>query len=111
MSLEDLNTFPALFPVEQLDGHVIRGGKDERLGRVYGDGSDVVGVGFEGGNLLGCVVVVDAQLEVIGTTDDPVLPGHEATRSNGDVCELEGLDYLLGLITPDVDMTYIERSR
>ncbi len=107
VSLEDLDAFPTFLPVEQLDGHVIRGGEDEGLGRMYGNGSDVVGVGLEGGDFLGGVVVVHTQLKVVRATDDPVLPGDEAASSDGDVRQLESLDYLLGLIAPDIDMTFV----
>ena len=69
-----------------------------------GDSPDVVGVGLEGSDLLGGVVVVDAQLEIIGAADDPVLSGNEATGTNRDVGQLKSLDDLLGLIAPDVDM-------
>lgn len=41
----------------------------EGLCGVDGDGTDVIRMGLEGGDLLGCVVVVDAQLEVIGAYD------------------------------------------
>jgi hypothetical protein len=43
------------------------GGQDKGLCRVYSDGADVVWVCLERCDLLRCVVVVDAQLEVIGT--------------------------------------------
>ena len=60
-----------------------------------GDGSDVVGVRFEGGDLLGGVVVVDTELEVIRPANNPVLPRNESTGTNGDIGELEGFDYRL----------------
>ena len=59
------------------------------------DRSDVVRVGLEGGDALGGIVVVDAQLKVVGTADDPVLPRNEATGTDGDIGKLEGLDDLL----------------
>lgn len=59
VSLENLNTFPALIPVPKLNGHVIGGGEDERLGRVDGDGTDVIGMRLERCDLLGSVVVVN----------------------------------------------------
>ena len=104
MTLENLDALPAFLPVEQLNGHVIGGGENEGLGRVNGDGSDVVGVGLEGGDLLGGVIVVDTELEVVGAADDPVLSGNEAAGSDRDIGQLEGFDDLLSLVAPDVDM-------
>ena len=44
MALKHPNTLPTLLPVPQLDGHVIAGAEDERLGRMNNDGADVVRV-------------------------------------------------------------------
>ena len=104
MTLENLDALPAFLPVEQLNGHVIGGGENEGLGRVNGDGSDVVGVGLEGGDLLGGIIIVDAQLEVVGAADDPVLSGDETAGSDRDVGQLKCLDDLLRLVAPDIDM-------
>jgi hypothetical protein len=57
--------------------------------------ANVVGVRFEGGDLLGRIVVVDAKLEVIATANDPIFAGDEAAGADGDVCEFEGFDDLL----------------
>lgn len=50
---------------------------------------------FEGCDLFGGVVVVDAELEVIRTADNPIFPGNESTGSDGDVGKFECLDYRL----------------
>ena len=47
---------------------------------------------FKGGDLLGGIVVVDTELEVIRTANDPVLPRNELTSTNGDIGELESFD-------------------
>ena len=65
MSLEDLHTLPCFVPIPQLNCHIIRGGKNERLGGVNDNRANVVGMCFEGGDLLGGVVIVDSKLEVI----------------------------------------------
>lgn len=56
------------------------------------DRANVVGVCFEGGDLLGRVVVIYAQLKVIATANDPVLARNEATSSDGYIGEFKGLD-------------------
>ena len=105
VALEHLDALPALLPIPELNCHVIRCGEDEGLRGVNGDGSDVVGMRLEGGDLLGGVVVVDTHLEVIGATDNPVLPRDEATGADGNVGKLECLDDLLCFVRPDIDMT------
>lgn len=71
------------------------------------DGANVVRVSFEGGNLLGSVVIVYSQLEVIRTANNPVLAGNEAARPYWDICKLKGLDYCLCLERPDVGMATV----
>ncbi len=106
MSLKDLHTLPSLLPIPQLNRHIIGGGEDEGLGGVHNDGADVVRVRLEGGDLLRGVVVVYAQLEVVGSADDPVLARYKATRAHGDIGQLEGFDDRLGLVGPDVYMAW-----
>ncbi len=72
------------------------------------NGSDIIGMRLEAGDLLAGVVVVDAELEVIAATDDPILAGDEAAGAHGDVGELEGLDDALRFVGPDVDVAAVE---
>lgn len=109
VSLKRLHALPALFPIPQLDRHVITSSQHERLGRVDDDGANVVWMCLEGCDLLACVIVVDPHLEVIAAADNPVLAGDEAAGSYGDIGELEGLDDRLGLVGPYVDMAAVER--
>lgn len=44
---------------------------------------------FESCDLLGSVVVVYAEMEVVRPANDPVLPRNEATGSYGDIREFE----------------------
>ena len=63
------------------------------------NGADVIGVGFEGGDLLRGIVVVYSELEVIAAADNPVLARNEATRSYRDICKFECLYYCLYIIS------------
>jgi hypothetical protein len=92
VTLENLDTLPAFFPIPQPDCHVIGTGDDERLCGMNGDRSDVVRVGFKRSDLLGCVVVVHAQLEIIATTHNPVLSSDEATSAHGHIGKFERFD-------------------
>jgi hypothetical protein len=63
---------------------------------MHDDRAYVVGVRLEGGDFLGGVVVVDAELEVVTAADDPVLAGYEASRADGNIGQFEGFDDCLG---------------
>lgn len=69
-----------------------------------GDRSDVVRVRLKRSDLLRGVVVVDTQLKVVGTADNPVFPRNKSTGSDGDIGKFKGLDDLLRLVGPDVDV-------
>lgn len=88
----NLNTLPAFLPVPEFNRHVIGGGENKWLGGVNSDRSNIVRVSFERCDLLRRIVVVDAELEIIGATDDPVLAGNESSRSYGDVGEFKSFD-------------------
>ena len=71
------------------------------------NGANIVRVGFERGDLLGGIVVVDTDLEVIRTAHDPILAGDETPRSYGDIGELETFYNRLGYFsTPKCYMLY-----
>ncbi|PIA93759.1 hypothetical protein CB0940_04145 [Cercospora beticola] len=72
------------------------------------DGSDVVGVCFEAGDLLGSVVVVDSELEVIAAAYYPVLSCDEATCSHRHIGQFERLYDRLRFVGPDVDVAAVE---
>lgn len=92
VALEYLNTFPTFFPVPELNCHVIGSGQDERLGGMNSNRSNVIGMSLEGRDLFGGIIVVDTELEVIRTANNPVLAGNETTGSHGDISELEGFN-------------------
>ena len=75
---------------------------------MYHDRANVIGMRLEGCNLLACVVVVDPQLEVIATANNPVLARNEATCSYGYIGEFEGLNDRLGFVGPNVNVATVE---
>ena len=99
MAFVHLHTFPSFVPIPELDAHVIGGGQDEGLRGMDNNGTDIVRVGFEGGYLFGGIVIIDANLEVIGATDYPVLAGYEAASSYRDIGEFESFDNCLKLFS------------
>ena len=60
MSFKHLHTFPTLIPIPQLNCHIIRGGQNERLRGMNDDGANVIGMGFEGGDLFRSIVIVNS---------------------------------------------------
>lgn len=60
-----LNTLPALLPVPQTNGHVIRAREKQRLSRMDSETADIVGVAFKAGDLFVCVVVENTDLRVV----------------------------------------------
>ena len=75
---------------------------------MYHDRADVIGMRLERCDLLACVVVVDSQLEVIATANNPVLARNEAACSYGNIGEFEGLNDRLGFVGPDVNVATVE---
>ena len=128
VALKHPDVLPPLLPVPELDCHVIAGGEDEGLCGVDDDGADIVGMRLERRNLLAGVVVVYPNLaegpcqppcfpvlsalqvdsQVIRSADNPVLPRHESAGADRHIGELKGLDDLLRLVRPDIDMAAIE---
>jgi len=104
------------------------GSQDKRLCRVHCDGSDVVRMRLERCDLLRGVVIVYAQLEVVGTyirvsstpafqqrpgmrptCDYPILPCNEAPGAYGYVGELKCLDDRLRYVRPYVDVSCLHQ--
>ncbi len=111
MPLKDLNTLPSLLPTPQFNCHIITCGKAEGLRRVYGNRTNVIGVGLEAGDLLGSIVVDNAQLEIVRPSDNPVLPRDEATSSNRDIGQFKGLDGGSCFVGPDVNVAAVKRGK
>jgi hypothetical protein len=64
-------------------------------------------VSLEGGDFLMRVVVEDAQLEIICTSNEPVFARDEFNASNGDLCDLKGLHERPRFVVVNVDSTVI----
>lgn len=54
------------------------------------DGAYIVRMSFKGGYFLGGVVIVNSDLKIVGTANDPVLTSYEPTSPYRDVGELKG---------------------
>ena len=92
MAFEHLHALPSLLPIPKLDGHVIGGRQNKRLGRMNGNGANIVRMRLEGCDLLRSIVVIYSELKVIRTANNPVFACNESTSSHRDVGELECLD-------------------
>ena len=49
-------------------------------------------MGLERSDFLGCIVVLDTELEVVRAANNPSLAGNEASSSHGDIGEFEGFN-------------------
>lgn len=88
----NLNTLPTFLPIPEFNRHVIGGCENKWLRGVNSDRSNIVRVSFERCDLLRCIVVVDAELEIVGAADDPVLAGNESSRSHRDIGKFKSFD-------------------
>jgi hypothetical protein len=111
MSFKDLYAFPALIPIPQLNCHIIASSKNETLGRMDSYCANVIGVCFKASNLLRSIVVQDAQLKVVRTSDNPILPCDETTSANRYISKLECLNCAACFVGPDVDMATIQSGK
>jgi hypothetical protein len=59
---------------------------------VDNDCTNVVGMGFELSDLFRRVVVIDSELEVVRSDNDPVLASDETTGADGNIGNFEGFD-------------------
>lgn len=63
---------------------------------------------LESGHFFVCVVVEDAQLEIIGASNEPVLPCNKFHTAHRDLCDLKRLDYRTRFMIIDVDSAVVE---
>jgi hypothetical protein len=70
----------------------------------------VVRVRLEYYDLLVCVVIEDAQLKVVGTSDEPALSSDESTAPHWDLCDFECLHLCTCLMVVYDDRAVIEAS-
>ena len=59
-------------------------------------------------DLLVCVVVEDAQLEIVRARNEPVLAGYETDAAHGDLRDLKGLDQGTRFVVVDVDRAIVK---
>lgn len=53
---------------------------------------------FKGLDFLTSIPIDNSELEVIAPANDPILSLNEPSSPHGDIGELEGFDYRLGLV-------------
>ena len=81
----DLYALPSLLPIPSFDCHIIASGQDDTGGGVDGEAANVVRVSLEGGYFLVGVVVEDTKLEIVRTSDKPVLARDKLDASDRDL--------------------------
>ena len=103
-----LDALPLLFPIPSFDCHIITPGQDDVCGRMHGETPYVVRMRLKYYDLLMCIVIEDAQLKVVGTSDEPALPSDEPTAPHWDLCDFECLHQCTCLVVVYVNRAIIE---
>lgn len=52
---------------------------------------NIIWMRLKGGNLFGGVVIIDPDVKIIGTANDPILSGDESSGSHRNIGEFESL--------------------
>lgn len=108
LQVAHLDILPLLVPIPSLNRHVVASRKHDTRSRMDGKTSNVVGMRLEGGNLLVCVVIEDAQLEVVRASNEPVFARDELDASYRNLSDLERLDQCASFVVVDVDCAIVE---
>ena len=106
--LEDPNALPLLVPVPSLDRHVVASREDNAERWVNRETSNIVRMCLEGSDLLVRVVIEDAKLEVVGASNEPVLPRNEAHTTNRNLCDFERFHDCAGFVIVNIDAAIVE---
>ena len=75
--LEDLHALPLLVPIPQLDQHIVRRSKNQRLSRMNCNATDVICVSFKGFDFGHGIVIVNSHQHIVRASDDPLFSGDE----------------------------------
>lgn len=86
-------------------------GQDQRLCWMHCNAPDVIRVSFVRMNLFHGVVVEDTDLHVVGTSDEPVLPGNEPSTSHRNIANLKILNQLLVFVVHDVYVAIVQSTQ
>lgn len=103
-----LDVAPLFIPVPGFDSHIVTAGKDDRGRRMNGQASDIVRMGLESDNFFMGVVVEDAELVIVGASDEPVFASDEFDAADGDLGDLESFDDVAGVEIVDVNGAVVE---
>ena len=80
------------------------------LPSAYACPPDVIWMCLKSSNALLGVVVVTPEVEIIRTTDEPVLTSYEGHASHWDLCDFESLDESASFVIPDEHISGIKAS-
>jgi hypothetical protein len=75
---------------------------------MHGQATNVVRVRFERSNFLVSVVVEDAQLKVVRSSNEPVFPSDEFYTPYWNLCDFKCFDNGTGVVVVDINGTIVE---
>ena len=77
---------------------------------MHSEASNVIGVRLKGDDFFVCIIIEDAQLEIVRAGDEPVLPRYESYTSHGYLRDLECLDQSARVMVVDIYAAIIQTS-
>lgn len=107
MALKYLFQLPVLFPIPHFNGKIIGTGQNIRLGRMNGNISNVIWVGFKLSNFFTSQVIVNSDIVIVRSNNDPILTGNKLTGSYRQVGDLNRLNQSVGCVRPDFNFTIV----
>ena len=108
VSLENNGIFPLIVPIPQLDGHIVTGAHDKGQRGMDSDAANVISVSLKLLDLLASVVIVDANVHIIGTAHEPVLTLNELGITHRNLRHFEGTHDRLRVVVPNKHVARIQ---
>lgn len=78
---------------------------------MYSNGTDIVWMSFEINNFFTCIVVEDSDPEIITPNNYPILSCNEFTCSNRSFRNLDGSNFNLCFVIPNLNTTRVQGSQ
>jgi hypothetical protein len=103
-----LNVLPSLLPVPGFDRHVIATSKYDARCWMHSQATNVVRVCFKRSDFLVSVIIEDAQLEVVRSSNKPVFPSDEFNTPYWDLCDFKCFDNGTSVMIVDINGTIVE---
>ncbi|KAH3678848.1 hypothetical protein OGATHE_000117 [Ogataea polymorpha] len=92
VSFKNLLQFPIIVPIPKLDSVIVRRSQNVRSSGVDCNGPNVVRMSFKLSNAFTSIIVVNSNLKIVRTNDNPIFAGDEFPCSNRDIGNINCFD-------------------